>query len=199
MSSRDIVPTKRDPFFKDPFFSSTWDDFEKMRQDMMAKSKEFWTNVDKDFANFDDEVRRTHTAMDREMLPALPQVPRWAIPDDMKTKWSPMLSSGTHDEVLKVNEKSDKFEVTVDVSQFKPEELKVTTNNNILSIEGKHEEAQSDPNNSSSVMRQFSRKWTLPEGCKAEEVVSNLSSDGILMVTAPKKPALGQDAAKAIK
>lgn len=102
-------------------------------------------------------------------------------------------------QVLKVNEKSDKFEVTVDVSQFKPEELKVTTNNNILSIEGKHEEAQSDPNNSSSVMRQFSRKWTLPEGCKAEEVVSNLSSDGILMVTAPKKPALGQDAAKAIK
>nr|APH81350.1 Hsp20 [Tigriopus kingsejongensis] len=197
--SRDIVPTKRDPFFKDPFFSSTWDEFEKMRQDMMVKSKEFWGNMDQDFANFDDEIRKTHSDMDRQMMPSMPQLPRWAIPEDLKPKWSPMLTSATHDEVLKVKEGQDKFEVTVDVSQFKPEELKVTTNNNVLSIEGKHEEAKSDPNNSSSVMRQFSRKWTLPEDCQANEVVSNLSSDGILLVTAPRKAALSQDATKSIK
>ena len=33
----------------------------------------------------------------------------------------------------------------------------------------------------------FSRKYTLPESCQTGDVISNLSSDGILMVTAPKK------------
>ena len=93
-------------------------------------------------------------------------------------------------QVIKVNENPNKFEVTLDVPQYKPEELKVTVINNTLSIEGKHadEKQENDAESacSSSVMRQFSRKWTLPSGCDPDKVVSNLSSDGILMVTAPK-------------
>ena len=42
--------------------------------------------------------------------------------------------------MIKVKDEKDKFEVTLDVSQYKPEELKVSTVNNVLSIEGKHEE-----------------------------------------------------------
>ena len=42
--------------------------------------------------------------------------------------------------MIKVKEDKDKFEVTLDVSQYRPEELKVSTVNNVLSIEGKHEE-----------------------------------------------------------
>ena len=58
-SSRDMVPMNiRDPFFKDPFFSSTWEEFDKMRQDMISSSKDFWGKVDKDFANFDEQVRK---------------------------------------------------------------------------------------------------------------------------------------------
>ena len=93
-------------------------------------------------------------------------------------------------QVIKVNENDSKFEVTLDVPQYKPEELKVTVINNVLSIEGKHAEDKSDKGEeaafSSSVMRQFSRKWTLPSQCDPDKVMSNLSSDGILMVTAPK-------------
>ena len=52
---KDMVPINvRDPFWKDPFFSSTWDEFDQMRSDMMTKSKQFWSKVDEDFANFDD-------------------------------------------------------------------------------------------------------------------------------------------------
>ena len=52
----------------------------------------------------------------------------------------------------------------------------------------------------SSVMRQFSRKWTLPPSCDLDKVQSNLSSDGILMVTCPKEnSALGHESQKAIK
>ena len=36
--------------------------------------------------------------------------------------------------MIKVNENTDKFEVTLDVPQYKPEELKVTVINNTLSI-----------------------------------------------------------------
>jgi hypothetical protein len=38
--SKDIVSiTQRDPFWKDPFFSSSWEDFDVMRQDLIAKNK----------------------------------------------------------------------------------------------------------------------------------------------------------------
>merc|ERR1712117_1012832 len=40
------------------------------------------------------------------------------------------------------------------------------------------------------VLRQFSRKYTLPEGCEAARVNSNLSSDGVLVISAPKRQAI---------
>ena len=80
--------------------------------------------------------------------------------------------------------------MALDVSQYKPEELKVSTTNNILSIEGKREEQRDFANSSSSVTRQFARKWTLPDNCNVNLVTSNLSSDGVLMVTAPKREAV---------
>jgi len=196
--SRDIVPiNERDLFWKDPFFSTTWDEFDKMRQDMMAKSKDFWGRVNKDMANFDDAVKKSHAEMDLSMAPFRPQLPAWAIPETVKEVWKPMMTK-TNDEVIKVTNDDSKFEVTLDVSEYKPEELKVTTVNNTLAIEGKHESSRSDEKNtpastasgSSTVMRQFSRKWTLPSDANPNEVVSNLSSDGILMITAPRKGAI---------
>jgi len=41
--------------------------------------------------------------------------------------------------------------------------------------------------------RHFFRKYTLPEGCQSETVISNLSSDDVLMITAPKNPSLIQE------
>lgn len=196
--SRDIVQiNERDLFWKDPFFSTTWDEFDKMRQDMMAKSKGFWDNVNKDMANFDEAVRKSHAEMDMSLAPFRPQLPSWAIPDNVKDQWKPMMAPA-NDEVIKVTNDDTKFEVTLDVSEYKPEELKVTTVNNTLAIEGKHESHKSDEKNTpastasgnSSVMRQFSRKWTLPSNANPNDVVSNLSSDGILMITAPRKGAI---------
>jgi len=184
-------------FWKDPFFSTTWDEFDKMRQDMMSRSKGFWDNVNKDMANFDEAVKKSHAEMDMSIAPFRPQLPSWALPDTVKDKWMPMMTK-SNDEVIKVTNDDQKFEVTLDVSEYKPEELKVTTVNNTLAIEGKHESQKSDQDNtpmstasgSSSVMRQFSRKWTLPTDADPNNVVSNLSSDGILMITAPRKGAI---------
>ena len=97
---KDMVPINvRDPFWKDPFFSSTWDEFDQMRSDMMSRSKDFWSKVDEDFANFDDTVRKSHDDMDLQMAPFQPQLPRWAIPDDLRAKWNPITRQDSQNEV----------------------------------------------------------------------------------------------------
>merc|ERR1712119_4123 len=88
-------------------------------------------------------------------------------------------------EVIRVKEDDGKMEVSLDTSQYRPDELKVSIDKGVVTVEGKHEEKAED--GSKMVSRMFSRKYTLPKETKAEEVVSNLSSDGVLVITAPKK------------
>ena len=60
-------------------------------------------------------------------------------------------------------------------------------------IEGKHEETSGGDDQrmmpKNIVKQQFSRQYTLPPNCDPLKVVSNLSRDGVLIVTAPKKQA----------
>ncbi len=55
------------------------------------------------------------------------------------------------------------------------------------------------PRNSSSsrnynaVLQQFSRSYSLPPACDPMRVVSNLSRDGVLVITAPKRQARRTD------
>ncbi|KAF7274330.1 lethal (2) essential for life isoform X1 [Rhynchophorus ferrugineus] len=79
---------------------------------------------------------------------------------------------------------NDKFEVILDVQQFAPEEITVKTSGNSIIVEGKHEEKQDEHG---FISRHFVRRYILPNENDIEEVVSSLSSDGILTVTAPKK------------
>merc|ERR1711872_491550 len=144
---------------------TTWDEFDKMRQDMMSKSKDFWDNCNKDMSNFDEAVRKSHSDMDMGMAPFRPQLPAWAMPDSMKDKWMPMMKT-RNDEVIKGKDEDQKSD--------------------------EKNTANSTASGSSHVMRQFSRKWTLPSECNPNEVASNLSSDGILMITAPKKALTSQ-------
>ena len=78
-----------------------------------------------------------------------------------------------------------KLEVSLDTSQYRPDELSVSVSDGVLRVEGKHEEKAED--GSKMVSRMFSRQYTLPPSTKQEEVASNLSSDGVLVITAPKK------------
>merc|ERR1712165_233307 len=88
-------------------------------------------------------------------------------------------------EVIRVKEDEDKMEVSLDTSQYRPDELSVSVSDGVLVVEGKHEEKAED--GTKMVSRMFSRKYTLPPSTKQEEVASNLSSDGVLVITAPKK------------
>lgn len=78
----------------------------------------------------------------------------------------------------------DGFQVSLNVQNFKPEEVSVKVADNNVIIEAKHEERNEDD---SYVSRHFSRRYTLPDDCDTKDIVSTLSADGILTVRAPPK------------
>merc|ERR1712004_208288 len=72
---------------------------------------------------------------------------------------------------------------------FQHEELKVSVQSGRLLVEGRHKEKKED--GSGYIQRSFSRRYTLPKEAEADKMVSNLSSEGILVITTPKSaPAL---------
>lgn len=83
-----------------------------------------------------------------------------------------------------INTDQNKFQVILDVQQFTPNEISVKTSNNSIVVEGKHEEKQDEHG---YISRHFVRRYILPSDHDISDVVSSLSSDGILTVTAPKK------------
>lgn len=95
-----------------------------------------------------------------------------------------MRAANRIDSGCKVAVHKDKYTMTVDVHQFAPEEIIVKTIGDQVIVEGRHEEKQDDHG---YVSRHFVRKYDLPADHRAEDVVSTLSSDGVLTITAPKK------------
>ncbi|XP_037935882.1 heat shock protein 27 [Teleopsis dalmanni] len=79
----------------------------------------------------------------------------------------------------------DGFQVCIDTSSFKPNELTVKTLDNTVVIEGKHEERE---DGHGLIQRHFVRKYTLPKDYDPKDVVSTISSDGVLTIKAPPPP-----------
>jgi len=102
------------------------------------------------------------------------------------------------DEVLRVKDDDNKFEVSIDTHGYKPEDLQVKIKDNVVSIEAKSEEKKDEPNSKSYACKKFARSFTLPQGCKMQSVTSNLSKDGLLIVSAPKVEAVQQTSSRKV-
>lgn len=83
-----------------------------------------------------------------------------------------------------VKNDKNKFQVMLNVSQFKPNEVEVKVVDNFVVIHGKHEEKTDEHG---FVQREFTRRYMLPEGTEAETVKSSWSPNGVLTIEAPKK------------
>uniref|UniRef100_A0A1B6DAM4 SHSP domain-containing protein n=1 Tax=Clastoptera arizonana TaxID=38151 RepID=A0A1B6DAM4_9HEMI len=79
---------------------------------------------------------------------------------------------------------TDKVQVILDVQQFSPNEISVKTIDNTVIVEGKHEEKQDEHG---FISRHFVRRYILPKDVDVGNIVSSLSSDGVLTISAPKK------------
>merc|ERR1712018_599363 len=214
MSGGSRVPvTMRDFFFDDPFFKNSWEDFDKVRDAMFTESRDMWKKFDDDFRNMacmSNNIMLEHSGSGNQQESITNSSNnnenRSLMRQDSKSRWEngwmfprrwmlPALNTDfpsnmdifkdKDNEVIRVKEDETKMEVSLDTSQYRPDELKVMVNDGVLTVEGKHEEKAED--GSKMVSRMFSRKYTLPPSAKSEEVVSNLSSDGVLVITAPKK------------
>lgn len=107
-------------------------------------------------------------------------IPSQAIRDYYRP-WS-QISNRVNDYESSIKANKDKFQVNLDVQHFSPEEIYVKTVDGFLVIEGQHNEKKDEHG---WVSRKFIRRYQLPEGCNIEAVQSQLSSDGVLTITAP--------------
>ncbi|KJH48348.1 Hsp20/alpha crystallin family protein [Dictyocaulus viviparus] len=87
-----------------------------------------------------------------------------------------------------------KFAVSLDVSKFKPECLKVNIDGRLLTIEGK-EEIKEENNYS---MRSFVRQFLLPKDVNLDSVRSSLTDNGHLSIEAPKFTKPSESAGRSI-
>ncbi|OAD53798.1 Protein lethal(2)essential for life [Eufriesea mexicana] len=78
----------------------------------------------------------------------------------------------------------DKFQVVLDVQQFKPNEIDVRVVDKFVVVTAKHEEKRDEHG---WISRQFSRRYLIPEQCDIDQAASKLSSDGVLTITVPRK------------
>lgn len=77
-----------------------------------------------------------------------------------------------------------KFQVEFDVQDFRPEDLSIKTEGDVLIVLAKRE--TKTETGGSFVSKQFEQRFTLPSGVKPESITSALSKDGVLTVTAPR-------------
>ncbi|KAK5986188.1 Lethal 2 essential for life [Trichostrongylus colubriformis] len=109
--------------------------------------------------------------------------------NEMSACLCPAQKGSAAEKVEKVIEVSDdsKLAFSLDVSQFKPEELKVSIDGRTLAVEGKQEVKEG----SSYTARTFLQRWTLPEDVDVDQIRSTLNENGQLAIEVPKaKPAV---------
>ena len=102
-----------------------------------------------------------------------------------------MLSRNNNQEMApkaRVSYDEGKFQVEFDVQDYRPEELSIKTEGDVLVVLAKHETKGDGGSKSSSyVSKQFEQRFTLPSGVKPEDITSALSKEGVLTVTAPRE------------
>jgi len=181
--------TLREHFFDDPFFSSSWNDMDNFRKQFFEESSRISKRFGEDFQSSDSKTQNTKSSAVNSFDDSIfsknwlsPQ--RWMIPRDSEGFFNSD-SSGNDSNLISLVDGEGKMEISLNTSGFKPEELKVQVADGSVKIEGKHEEKSQA--GSVMVSRQFSKTYSLPQGAKKEEIVSNLSQDGVMVITVPKE------------
>merc|ERR1712002_537058 len=183
--NKSLIPmTMRDSFFDDPFFKDTWMDIETSQKDFFEKSRK----------RFEESMKRIESDMmsanifDENKNPL--QSSSWIFPEMFGGNSEPVFSSKDSNQIRIVDDDT-KLEISLDTTGYKPDELKVSAGQGMICVEGKHEEKSEA--GQVMVSRQFSKKYSMPSSARAEEVVSDLSQDGVLVISVPKREAIQQE------
>merc|ERR1712098_878838 len=159
MAQSRVPVTMRDFFFDDPFFKNSWDDFDKVRDRMFSESRDMWKRFDDDFRNMacmqnnimlesskdasssvQESQRKESTNENRDLMRQdsktryengwmFPR--RWMLPG-----LNPEMTSGL--DIFKTKDN---------------DEIRVSVDKGVVTVEGKHEEKAED--GSKMVSRMF--------------------------------------------
>jgi len=96
----------------------------------------------------------------------------------------------------RVSYDDDKFQISLDAKDYKPEDLDVRVEGNTIIITAKQEIQEVGGVRT----RVFEQKFSLPSGVKAELVKSSLTREGMLVITAPRgNPAAAQSYTESVE
>ncbi|KAK9304487.1 hypothetical protein QLX08_004125 [Tetragonisca angustula] len=151
---------------------------------------EWWEDLDRPHRLFDQnfglglypEQLLNPNILDQYILPSRDR--RLRSPLIYYRPWGELLRKNEGGGTSTVKADKDKFQVILDVQQFKPEEINVKIVDKCVIVEGKHEEKQDEHG---WISRQFTRRYMIPEQCDIDQITSSLSSDGVLNIIAPRK------------
>jgi len=87
-------------------------------------------------------------------------------------------SSGNSEQLALVNT-GDNVEIELDLSQFRPQDIQVLANDEVVVVHAEHEE-RADKHG--SVEREMTRKYVLPEGVEAQDLYSTVNQNGVLKI-----------------
>merc|ERR1712025_340647 len=160
-----------------------------VRDAMFTESRDMWKKFDDDFRNMacmSNNIMLEHSGSGNQQEGITNSTNnnenRSLMRQDSKSRWEngwmfprrwmlPALNTDfpsnmdifkdEDNEVIRVKEDETKMEVSLDTSQYRPDELKVMVNDGVLTVEGKHEEKAED--GSKKVSRMFSLTYLLME------------------------------------
>merc|ERR1711915_1120826 len=185
-----VPMTLRDHFLEDPFFSSSWSHMEKVRENFFKQSRSISNMIDSSESrtsrnNQSDHNTSSLTKADESSFFSPWMVPRnWMMPQLFDENFNSLLDK-KDSSLISMKNDDKKMEISLNTTGYKPSELKVNVADGELTIEGKHEEKSEAGH--TMVSKQFSRRYTLPAEAKLTEVESNLSQDGVMVITGPKE------------
>jgi HSP20 family molecular chaperone IbpA len=178
----------RGPFFRDPFFKSSWAiiDQHKTEYEIKNKLEHGKYSLEKDLPFRSAIIQTPH------IVNSTQKFSRIAVEeiDGGKDGQVDSLPESDGNENLK-----PQYQVILDTQHFRPDEISVTGRFSLkddpepctITIEGRHEE-KADLNHHGIVSRHFTRKYNVPANVQLDQIQCNMSSDGILQIVLPKIP-----------
>lgn len=200
-----VMPIQmREDLLRDPFFSSSWSEFEEDRNLMTKQTGDFWDKVESDMAKFEAGLADIERDMDKRMSPHQTRVPDWAIPEQHKHNWPITSKNDTNKEIQGFNYHSirdahDSWELEVDIGEYDPEGVKLSVAGDSIILRAGRSTLEMKPNNQSSYSQSIERRYTLPPGCDTDRLTSRLNNNNMLTVHCPRKFYLSGPSVRAIK
>ena len=182
MDTKQVPVRTRGFFFHDPFFQINWEKFEGLKTSLLRVSGDVWNR----FRQYCSVISffKIPGSEDQETLDVIPFPRRYMLPDLPGVQDEHSLYGYSDDELVRWKEDEDGLEITLDTHLYTPGDIKVAADDGRIIVHMKHEKRS--PDLKMSVLKEFKRTYLLPEGLRKDDVFSDLSADGVLVISALK-------------